>query len=322
MKAVVCPKYGPPEVLRLAEVEKPVPADNEVLIKVHAANVTPADVAFRKGHPFMSRLFTGLLKPKFIPGDELAGEIEDIGKNVRGFKQGDKVFGSSGTTFGAHAEYVCLPEEAALSMKPDNTDYGEAVAICYSGLTALPFLRDKAGIKGGQQVLINGASGSIGTLAVQLARYYGAKVTGVCSTANLELVKSLGANRVIDYTREDFTKSGQKYDIIFDVVAKSSFSRCKNALKPGGVYLTTFPSPGIMLQSIWSSKFGTKKAIFTATGLRPANEKKKDLLFLKELSETGKIKPVIDRRYPLEQIAEAHMYVEKGHKKGNVIINL
>lgn len=322
MKTIICTKYGPPEVLRLAEVEKPVPADNEVLIKVHAANVTPADVAFRKGHPFMSRLFTGLLKPKFIPGDELAGEIEDVGKNVKGFKQGDKVFGSSGTTFGAHAEYVCLPEEAALSMKPDNTDYGEAVAICYAGLTALPFLRDKAGIREGQQVLINGASGSIGTLAVQLARYYGAEVTGVCSTANLELVKSLGVDRVIDYTREDFTKSGQKYDIIFDVVAKSSFSRCKNALKPGGVYLTTFPSPGIMLQSIWTSKFGTKKAMFAATGLRPAKEKKKDLLFLKELSEAGKIRPVIDRRYPLEQIAEAHMYVEKGHKKGNVIINL
>jgi NADPH:quinone reductase-like Zn-dependent oxidoreductase len=322
VKAVVCTKYGQPKVLRLAEVEKPVPADNEVLIRVHAVTVTPADVAFRKGRPFVSRLFTGLLKPKFIPGDELAGEIEDVGKNVRGFKQGDKVFGSSGTTFGAHAEYACLPEEAALSMKPDNTDYGEAVAICYAGLTALPFLRDKAGIKGGQQVLINGASGSIGTLAVQLARYYGAEVTGVCSTANLELVKSLGANRVIDYTREDFTKSDQKYDIIFDVVAKSSFSRSKNALKPDGVYLTTFPSPGIMLQSIWSSKFGTKKAMFTATGLRPATEKKKDLLFLKELCEAVKIKPVIDRRYPLEQIAEAHMYVEKGHKKGNVIINL
>ncbi|WP_321417772.1 NAD(P)-dependent alcohol dehydrogenase [uncultured Methanomethylovorans sp.] len=322
MKAVVCPKYGPPEVFRLDEVEKPVPGDNEVLIKVHAANVTPADVAFRKGHPFMSRLFTGLLKPKFIPGDELAGEIEDVGKNVRGFKQGDKVFGSSGTTFGAHAEYVCLPEEAALSMKPDNTDYGEAVAICYSGLTALPFLRDKAGIKGGQQILINGASSSIGTLAVQLARYYGTEVTGVCSTANLEMVRSLGADRVIDYTREDFTKSGQKYDIIFDVVAKSSFSRCKNALKPDGIYLTTFPSPGIMLQSIWTSKFSRKKAMFEATGLRSAREKSKDLLFLKELTEAGKLKSVIDRSYPLEQIAEAHIYVEKGHKKGNVIITL
>jgi NADPH:quinone reductase-like Zn-dependent oxidoreductase len=323
MKAIICTKYGPPEVLRLAEVEKPVPRDNEVLIKVHAANVTPPDVAFRKGSPFISRFFTGLLKPKFIPGDEMAGEIEAAGKNVRGFKKGDRVFGSAGTTFGAHAEYICLPEEAALEIKPANVDYGEAVAICYAGLTVLPFLRDRANIKSRksrQKVLINGASGSIGTLAVQLARYYEAEVTGVCSTANLELVRSLGADKVIDYTREDFTRSSQTYDIIFDVVAKSSFSLCKNALKPGGVYLTTFPSPGIMLQAFWTSKFGSKKAIFMATGLRPAGEKVKDLLFLKELTEAGKIKPVIDRRYPPEQIVEAHRYVEKGHKKGNVIL--
>ena len=320
MKAIICTKYGPPEVLRLAEVEKPAPRDNEVLIKVHAVNVTPADVAFRKGSPFISRFFTGLLKPKFTPGDEMAGEIEAVGKNVRGFKKGDRVFGSAGTTFGAHAEYICLPEEAALIIKPANVDYGEAVAICYAGLTVLPFLRDRANIKSRQKVLINGASGSIGTLAVQLARYYRVEVTGVCSTANLELVRSLGADKVIDYTREDFTRSSQTYDIIFDVVAKSSFSRCKNALKPGGVYLTTFPSPGIMLQAFWTSKFGSKKAIFMATGLRPAGEKVKDLLFLKELTEAGKIKPVIDRRYPPEQIVEAHRYVEKGHKKGNVIL--
>lgn len=203
---------------------------------------------------------------------------------------------------------------------PVNADYGEAVAVCYAGLTALPFLRDKASIKSGQKVLINGASGSIGTLAVQLARYYGAEVTGVCSTANLEMVRSLGAERVIDYAKEDFTKNGQIYDIIFDVAAKSSFSRCKNALNAGGVYLTTFPSAGIMVQSIWTSKFGTKKAMFVATGLRQAREKSKDLLFLKELTEAEKIKPVIDRCYSLEQIAEAHIYVENGHKKGNVII--
>ncbi len=304
------------------DVEKPVPDDNEMLIRVHAATVTPADIAFRKGNPFISRFFTGLLKPKFTPGDEIAGEIEATGKNVRGFNKGDKIFGSSGTAFGAHAEYICLPEEAALGTMPANVDYGEAVAICYAGLTALPFLRDKASIKSGQEVLINGASGSIGTLAVQLARYYGAEVTGVCSTANLGLVRSLGAERVIDYTKEDFAKTGQTYDIIFDVVAKSSFSRCKNALKPNGIYLTTFPSLGIMIQSIWTSKFSRKKAIFKATGLRPAPEKSKDLLFLKELTEACKLKPVIDRRYPLEQIAEAHIHVEKGHKRGNVIINL
>jgi NADPH:quinone reductase-like Zn-dependent oxidoreductase len=320
MKEIICTKYGPPEVLRLADVEKPVPRDNEVLIRVHAANVTPADVAFRKGSPFISRFFTGLLKPKFIPGDEIAGEIEDAGKDVKDFKKGDRVFGSAGTAFGAHAEYISLPEEAALAIKPANVDYGESVAICYAGLTVLPFLRDRANIKSSQKVLINGASGSIGMLAVQLARYYGAKVTGVCSTANLELVRLLGADEVIDYTREDFTESSQTYDIIFDVVAKSSFSRCKNALKPGGIYLTTFPSPGIMLQAFWTSKFGNKKAIFMATGLRPTSEKVKDLLFLKELTEAGKIKPIIDRRYPPEQIVEAHRYVEKGHKKGSVII--
>ena len=198
MKAIICTKYGPPEVLRLVEVEKPAPKDNEVLIRVHAANLTPVDVAFRKGDPFISRVFTGLLKPKFTPEDEMAGEIETAGKNVRGFKKGDKVFGSGGTAFGAHAEYKCLPEEAALAIKPANVDYGEAVAVCYARLTALPFLRDKASIKSRQKVLINGASGSIGTLAVQLARYYGAEVTGVCSTANLELVRSLGADKVID----------------------------------------------------------------------------------------------------------------------------
>lgn len=320
MKAVVCPKYGPPEVLRLVEVEKPVPSENEVLIKVHAATVTPADIAFRKGDPFISRSFTGFLKSKFTPGDELAGEVEDVGKGVKVFNKGDRVFGSSGTTFGAHAEYICLSEDAALGIMPANVDYGEAVAVCYAGLTALPFLRDKARIKRGQKVLINGASGSVGTLSVQLARYYGAEVTGVCSTANIELVRSLGAERVIDYTKEYFTKTDQTYDIIFDVVAKSSFPRCKNALRPDGIYLTTFPSLGIMVQSIWTSKFGRKKAMFEATGLRPAREKSKDLLFLKELTEAGKLKPVIDRCYPLEQIAEAHIYVEEGHKKGNVII--
>ena len=322
MKTVSCNKYGSPAVLQLVEVEKPVPGENEVLIKIHAATVTPADVAFRKGNPFISRFFTGLFKPKFIPGDELAGEIEAAGKNVRRFKKGDRVFGSGGTTFGAHAEYKCLPEGSSLEIMPANADYGEAVAVCYAGLTALPFLRDRASIKSGQKVLINGASGSIGTLALQLVRYYGAEVTGVCSTANLELVRSLGAEQVIDYTKEDFTRTGQTYDIIFDVVAKSSFSQCKNALKPDGIYLTTFPSPGIMIQSMWTSKFSRKKALFEATGMRPARDKSKDLLFLKELTEAGKLKPVIDRSYPLEQIAEAHKYVEEGHKKGNVIITI
>jgi NADPH:quinone reductase-like Zn-dependent oxidoreductase len=306
----------------LKEVEKPAPRDNEVLIRIYAALVTPADCAFRKGEPFVSRFFSGLQKPKFIPGDEIAGEIEAVGKDVKRFKKGDQVFGSCGTSFGAHAEYKCLPEGEALALKPANLNYGESVAVCYAGLTALPFLRDKANIKVGQKILINGASGAVGTSAVQLARYYGAEVTGVCSTTNVELVKSLGAKSVIDYTREDFTKTGHTYDIIFDAVAKSSFSRCKNSLNQSGIYLTTFPSPGAMFQMLWTSKFSRKKAIFASTGLRPSNEKARDLIFLKKLAEAGKINPVIDRHYPLEHIAEAHSYVEKGHKKGNVVITL
>lgn len=322
MKAILCTKYGSPDVLQLKEIEKPTPKDNEVLIRVYAALVTPADCAFRKGEPFISRFFFGLQKPKFIPGDEIAGEIEAVGKDVKVFKKGDRVFGSCGSTFGAHAEYKCLPEGEVLALKPANLSYGEAAAVCYAGLTALPFLRDKANIQSGQKILINGASGAIGTFAVQLAKYYGAEVTGVCSTPNVELVKSLGAEKVIDYIREDFTKTGQTYDIIFDVVAKSSFSRCKNSLNQSGIYLTTFPSPGVMLQMLWTSKFSRKKAIFTATGLRPSSKKARDLIFLKELAESGKIKSVIDKHYPLEYIAEAHSYVEKGHKKGNVIITL
>jgi NADPH:quinone reductase-like Zn-dependent oxidoreductase len=244
-----------------------------------------------------------------------------VGKDVKLFRKGDQVFAATGHSYGAHAEYKCLPEDGALLIKPANMTYEEAAAVPYGGGTALHFLR-KANIQSGQKVLINGAGGSIGTFAVQLARYFGAEVTGVCSTTNLELVKSLGAEKVIDYTREDFTKTGLTYDIIFDAVAKSSFSRCKSSLKPGGIYLTTIPSLGVMLQMLWTSKFGRKKAIFAASGVAPSSEMAKNLIFLKELIEAGKIKPVIDRRYPLEQITEAHSYVEKGHKKGNVVITV
>jgi NADPH:quinone reductase-like Zn-dependent oxidoreductase len=322
MKAVICSKYGLPEVLQLKELEKPIPKDNEVLIKIHGAVVGATDTVMRKGKPFITRFFTGLTRPKNIPGDVLAGEIEAVGKNVTKFKIGDFVYGTTDTTTGAHAEYKCLPEDGALAIKPLNISYEEAAAVCDGGLAALPFLRDKAKIQGGQKVLINGASGSVGTFAIQLAKYYGAQVTGVCSTTNKELVKSLGANNVIDYKEENFTKNGQTYDIIFDAVGKSSFSKCKNSLTQTGIYLTTVPTPAVLFQMLFTSKSGGKKAVFTATGLRPASEKAKDLIFLKELIEAGNLKSVIDRSYSLEQIAEAHSYVEKGHKKGNVVISL
>ncbi|MEE9341700.1 MAG: NAD(P)-dependent alcohol dehydrogenase [Thermoplasmata archaeon] len=316
MKAIVWTKYGPPDVLQLKEVEKPVPEDNEVLIKIHATTVTTYEMAARKGKPFIVRLFTGLMRPKKpILGVELGGEIEAVGKDVKLFKKGDQVFGYCG--LGANAEYTCMPEDGQLAAKPANMTYGEAAASCDGVLTALPFLRDKGKVQSGQRVLINGASGSIGTFAVQLAKYYGAEVTGVCSTANLELVRSLGADRVIDYTKGDFTESGETYDIVFDTVAKSSFTRCKGSLKQNGVYLVTMPTLTGLLPNI-----GSKKAIFHAAGLRPPSERTKDLIFVKELIEAGKLKAVIDRSYPLEQMVEAHRYVEKGHKKGNVVITV
>ncbi len=321
MKAIVYRKYGSPEVLKLEDVAKPAPKDNEVLVKVHATTVTPVDCGFRSADPFIARLFTGLFRPKNpILGTELAGEIEAVGRHVEQLKIGDQIFAAPANGQGAHAEYICLPATGALARIPFNMTYEQAAAVCNGALTALPFLRDNGKIARGHKVLINGASGSIGTFAVQLARHFGAHVTGVCSTANLDLVRSLGADEVIDYTAQDFTKTGQTFDIIFDTVGKSSFSNCKGALTDKGIYLSPVHSLGTTFQMLWTSITGGKKAIIAATGLRPASAQVKDLAILTELIEAEIIKPVIDRSYALEQFAEAHRYVETGHKKGNVVV--
>jgi 2-desacetyl-2-hydroxyethyl bacteriochlorophyllide A dehydrogenase len=324
VKAIVHTKYGPPDELELREVEKPVPGENQVLIKIHATTVTTSDCNIRNltfvPKPFLlpMRMQFGFIKPKNpILGFDLAGEIESAGKDVTRFKIGDQVFGTTEPAYGAHAEYVCLPEDGVLAVKPANMTWEEAATIPVIANTALHFIRDMGNVHAGHKVLINGASGGIGTFAVQLAKYYGAEVTGVCSTTNLDMVKSLGADRVIDYTKEDFTKSGQTYDVIFDAVGKSSFSRCKGSLKEKGIYLVTLPKLAVLLQMLWTFIVGGKKV-----KMEGAPAKVENLLFLKELIEAGHLGTVIDRRYPLEQTADAFRYVERGHKKGNVVITV
>jgi NADPH:quinone reductase-like Zn-dependent oxidoreductase len=324
MKAIVYTHYGPADVLHLQEVEKPTPKDNEVLIKVHATSVTAGDCNARgfvfipPGFGFVSRLAFGLRRPRQpILGVELSGEIVGAGKDVRRFKQGDQVFGIS-VKYGAYAEYICMAEDACLVMKPANLTCAEAASIPFGANTALYFLRDMAKLQPGQKVIIVGASGCTGVYAVQLAKYYGAEVTGVCSTRNLEMVRILGAEHAIDYTKEDFTHNGQTYDVILDMVpGKSSFVRYKGSLKPKGLYLAGAGSLDAFVQMAWTALTGGKKVI---AGMAP--DRAKDLVFLKELLEAGKLKPVIDRRYPLEQTAEAHRYADTGHKRGSVVITV
>ena len=316
MKAMVYTQFGSPEVLQLRDVRKPEPREKEVLIRVYATTVVKEDPDMRAAPGF-----NGLLRPRNpILGQEFAGLVEAVGRKVTRFRAGDPVYGIE--AFGGYAEYKCMAEDGALARMPAALSYTEAASIPNGALTALPFLRDKAQVRAGQRAPIYGASGSVGAAGVQLAVYYGAEVTGVCSAANLEMVRGLGASQVIDYTRQDFTTNGQRYEIIFDAVGKLSFAECKASLAETGVFLTTGVMPGNLLNVLLTARSGGRRAMFAATGLRPAREKAADLAFITGLVEAGRLRAVIDRSYPLEQMAEAHRYVEQGHKKGNVVITV
>jgi NADPH:quinone reductase-like Zn-dependent oxidoreductase len=319
MKAIIHTRYGPPEVLQLAEVPKPTPKDNEVLIKVHATTVNRTDCGFRSAEYFISRFFSGLFRPKNqILGNEFAGEIEAVGKDVKLFQPGDKVFGYNDITFGANAEYMVLVEDGPITMMPGSLTYEEAAPITEGGHYALCDIR-AAKVSPGQKVLVNGATGAIGSAAVQLCRYFGAEVTAVCATPHIELVRSLGAKTVIDYTKEDFTKIGDRFDFVFDAVGKSSFGKCKPILKSNGIYISTELGKGGQnpFLALITPILGGKKLLFPIPTIN-----KQDVVFLKELVESGQFKPVIDRSYPMEQMVEATKYVETGQKTGNVVITI
>ena len=322
MRAITYHAYGTPDVLELEDIPKPSPSDDEVLIKVHAATVGTWDCESRSfTFPLWFwlplRLAMGVRKPRWpVLGQELAGEIEAVGKDVKGFKNGDQVFASTGLGFGAHAEYKCLPSTGAIAIKPANMSYEEAAGIPTGGDNALHFLR-KADIQGEESVLINGAGGNIGVVAVQIAKHFGAEVTAVDSTEKLDMLRAIGADHVIDYTKEDFTETGKTYDVILDVVPKSSFSRCVRSIKPNGRYLLANPSFFPMVRALWTSMTSSKKVMFAFAG-----SKQEDLVALKELVQAGKIRAVIDKRFPLEQAAEAHAYVDTGRRKGTVVLTV
>ncbi|MGH1433192.1 MAG: NAD(P)-dependent alcohol dehydrogenase [Lewinella sp.] len=323
MKAIVATSYGGPEVLELQDVAMPTPKANEVLVRIDASSVTTAGAMMRTGIPYIGRLFMGFSKPKHpVTGTGFAGEIIDAGKDVTKFIVGEFVFGESIFGSGTNAEYLCIAEDGIIATLPENISTAAAAPICDGALTSLNLLREVAGIQSGQKVLIIGASGSLGTAAVQLAKHLGAEVTGVCSTANLELVKSLGADEVIDYKTTDFTKSGKAYDIIYDTVGKSSFGKSKSSLTPNGTYLSPVLGLPLLFQMLRTSLFGKKKAKFDATGMKPVPELRKMLLELREIIAVGKLKTVIDRQYSLAEVPDAHRYIDKGHKKGNVVITM
>jgi len=317
MRAIVCREYGKPEVLKLENIAKPVPKNNEILVKIISTAVNSGDLRLRRADPWAVRLFFGLTKPKNpVLGGVFSGEIEAIGKSVSRYKVGDKIFGATGMTFGAYAEYKCLVDSGIFSLKPENISHAQASVIPFGGTTALHFLR-KANITPGQQILVYGASGSVGTAAVQLAKYYGGEVTAVCSTTNVELMKSLGASEVIDYTKENFTKNEKEYDVIFETVNKLSFADSIKCLKPTGILIlgaSEFPG---MIKGLWTNITCKQKVI---TGM--ISQKSEDILFLKGLIEKGKLKAVIDKSYMLEEMADAHAYAELGHKKGNIAISV
>ena len=325
MKAILHTQYGPPDLLQFTEVDKPAPKDNEVLIKIHATTVSTGDCNVRnftfvtKSMRPIARLMFGIGKPwkERVLGTELAGEVEGTGKDINKFKTGDRVVASTGMAGGGHAQYACLPEKGALAIKPDSLSWEEAVAIPFGANTALYFLRDLGKIQVGQELLIIGASGSIGSAGVQLGKHFGATVTAVCSGANVEAVKSLGADQVIDYTKDDFTKNGKTYDLIFDIVGATTFDRCQNSLNPRGVFLQNIMGLADLVRVLWTSITGRKKI---KGGV--AMENLERMNFIVELATAGKLKAVIDRSYPLERVAEAFKYVEQGHKKGNVVITV